>query len=351
MSRLTSREIREASYFCDKYPPLYEAILNRTVGTLNVCAIYQMADNYRVTATIYQSSFQFRAYFHLSDAIGEINEDNVLFKVAELEIFILFDDIKEYKSFMERVYGATIPGSLMDPIYKIYPFSPYQIVLLNQKQKIVLKAFGDDDSIQAVIEYCQELFKCGTITKQMDNYKEITVQTMVDNFQEVRNSVEKLNDYLGKNSGTKNVKNVNIVAPRPEVAGNMNYTSSFIGNSIYPEMPGYDVVSILKSKLVDPVNIIVVNGNNATINLNSGNSITNTTNIIKENKNSSEKLTKEWIIKNAPKDGDSTTETFDKYKLEMKGQSLSLKKFTAAMREAGYENIRRNGPTHKWYKK
>jgi hypothetical protein len=362
MSALTLEEVLYVSRFYSQNTEtrkLYNAIREKTIGISDYNAIYKMTQHTKIAEYIYIGNRSHKIYFNLSDAIIEVSENNVLLYIKEISIYILFANKLEYTGLNTYIVNNTIPDSndLWSKGVEI-PYSPYQIILSTQKQKMMFRGLGDEQDIQLVRKFCEELFKCDTTAHD----KEITVNMTVNNLQEVKNSIEKLDKFLRQNSSFKPNSRVDILPPIIETISrfgvDIDYTSNYVGTKVRPDTDGLDLLKLLKYGFPETITII----NNITTNntiTNSGDNVNispiysgngNTVNSSIKVINPKEKIAKEWIGKNLPNDGDSTSEIYNRYKIENPNRVIASKIFNSIMKDNGYENIRDKKSIHRWYK-
>lgn len=357
---MNTEEISYVGSFFGREKKLYDIIKEKTIGETKIGALFKMTQNLYLTQLLYVGRKTHKSYFYLSDAIFEINENNVLLYIKEIDIYILFSNKTDFNNLNIAIYDVLIPNKNDIPKNtEEITYSPYQIVLSSQKQKMVFRGIGDDNDLQMARKFCEELFGCDTLEASTEHEKEITVNMTVDNLQEVKNRVEKLDIFLRKNSSFRPISRMDIYPPRTESICGLDYTANYIGLNARPDANGIALLNSLKYGFPETVNINITNNNINNI-TNNGNGVNiapisggqnNCANLTNKVVNTKEKVAREWVSRNLPNDGDSTTETHNRYKTENAGNTLSIKSFNNIIKENGYENARRSDTLHRWYKK
>jgi hypothetical protein len=282
---------------------------------------------------VFSSKYTCDKYSSFTDALFKLNDKSILLKINEIDMFLMFNSVENYLNFMKDAYKV---------------ISPYQIVLDNWHQKVVIHITGFDEDITLVRTYCKDLFKANNILTNDGTFNQIMVNTWLDGMKEVHDSVIKLEDYIYAVDKKLSFR-VKIHRLIPEDRFGVSYTTQYIqANGDVDDHVGY-----LNSPMVDEYDDGMKKN---TIN------ISNNTSVIK-NKLKPGKLTDEmrdairmdaekWVLELIKQDAlnnKSTKETHDNY-VNHKENSLSIQEFGRLVSSHGYRNKKR-GNEHTWVKK
>jgi hypothetical protein len=347
---LTSAQVDEISTFITTYPGLYKMITDASIGEVPMNTIYKMSKNMMITHKIYEEKYDCRRFFSINEAISQLNRDNILVIVQEIGTYLLFDEISNYHNLVNSIFGTINHYDTCD--FRNNTFSPYQIVLKDQPQKIVFFAKdSNDNDVDRIKEVCKKLFNTDILVLKADGHTEFTLldtpsaKSFTDTTVEFGKLTEKLTKYHN------NLANVVQLPPINKTMLGDDYIIYYVGNTNTNsiEYATNSLMKYLPSK-GDGVTSVTVNvttnitGNNNNINTGSGN--------IKVKKLSPEKrlkITEEWINNNLPEDSIGSSDYYNLYRDNCNIQPISPGKFNDFVSNLGYNKQRKDNINY-WIK-
>lgn len=192
--------LMEISHFFRNRGKLYSAIVSATSDNVNLLSLYKMTNHEVIVNQIFSPDVKCDRYYMLSNALSKMNEDRVLIRIGQIDLYILFDRDDRYKFLLNRIYDWVIPSDIKTSVGTgiAIEFSQYQLILTIQKQKIIFLITASDKDIEATRKYCKELFGCETILTCDKDTKQITICIDVDSFALVEAEISKLEKYIDK---------------------------------------------------------------------------------------------------------------------------------------------------------
>lgn len=343
MSIITSSNIQEVLEFSQKYDKLYNKIM-KVDPNISLNTLYKVSNHHIIADNIFSTDITCNRYFNFIEAFTELDDTRILVNIEELDMYLIFTDILEYSKMMERIYSNIIRDDWSKQFYPLEKepnCSPYQIILSNQKQKIVFLVNGNTDDINDIRKHCLDLFKCDNEITNGKKYKEITVQLHTANLNESIALITKLKDYLRARNASL-MKRVDILPVEDINFNNKRYYYSFIGKTLENDKE-FDFKKVLKYLPEDRMTNLTINVNG---NLHIGN-------IINNNNNDPEKRRHDeaynWVANNLPNVGTSSKDFYDSYKTYLNGRIvISPYKFNKIVVSFGYENKKGTNGIHKW---
>lgn len=350
MNTVSLNEIVEIVEFFKKYEKLYNNIM-KISANVSLNTLHKITKNLLIADKVFSTDIECDRYFNFVEAFSELDDTRILVNIEELDMYLIFTNIEAYSKMMKRIYDIIIDQIETQncSIRTELNFTPYQIVLSNQKQKIVFLINGSNDNdIDDIRKHCFDLFKCDTEITYGKKYKEITVQLLTANLNESKILITQLNDYLRARNALL-MNRVDILPIGDMSYNNKRYYSSFIGKMTdikqLSAIIDYDFARDLKY-LPENRSITLnvnVNGNG---NVYIGNNMVNNNGSYEERRQD-DALT--WISANLPKNGDSSKDFYDFYKLSLNGKNpLSVYKFNKIVVSFGYENKKTSDNIHRW---
>jgi hypothetical protein len=329
---------------------LIERVISGSTGVPPFKTLYKITQHRSISHVIYDPKHSCDRFFTLQDAMNNLPKTEVLLHISELDIYIKFDRYCEYAKLFDSICASIYPNFInkMNKNFKQFSYSPYQIIFLNQEQKIIFMMSGNDESIYKVCEECKKLFGCDAVISENKFCKEITVQKFVPNFQVSQELIQKLDTYLRENTPTLH-SNIHIYSPKIMKENNVEYIMAYNGINKHPTDKGYDTDrdNTLKTQLLDVINHTPFQ--NATI-VNFGVIITGNNNIASIGGQSGQDNTaKEWIKNNPIKDGEETRPYYMKYK-NVEKSPITEGDFAKVVKESGFSK-RRIKNVNRWYMK
>lgn len=280
--------------------------LASTLGTnAPIGFMINFIDHPRLT-TIFTKWEKGLKYYNLRAALNSLIASDILVCIKQLDAYIKFENVEDYRDFIRNIH---LKMDLDPDMYKkeeiITAFTPYQIVLANQTQKVVFLATGNDEDIKAVLEKCKEVFRQEVIILEGENnVKEITVQLSVDN---LKMAEERINDLHSRlvDEETGIHERVDIKMPRIEKLDEKQYIRCLLAVN--------EKTLIDSLKNVRDLYIINNNGNNYQVLCDLP--VINVDNRLAR--------TKEWIGEQSIEAKTSTSEMYENYKDHIKKENFT----------------------------
>jgi hypothetical protein len=333
---------------------LFGFIMLAMKGDINIVSLYKIIKNEVIAGFVFAEDIKCERFYRLGDALSKMNKSSIILFIAELDIYMRFDNVKDCAILLQRIYDWIIPGdiNLKAGWYEGADFSPYQIVWSNQMQRIVFVIRGSDEDIESIRKYCESLFQSATVitpsNTDIDN-KHVSVCMDFENLDEVNNCVSKLTNHI-REVDQKLSFRVGIHKLISENCGDMEYTLQYVRGDDKLIKYDYDCV-----KPINNSNIIINNISNVThitgntivaeSNVNINNGIVNVS-ITKTDGMTPEEFAKEWIDNADLKDeinGKASRDVFNKYKDECPNYDPILEgDFGKLVRERGYTKKRKH---------
>jgi hypothetical protein len=132
-------------------------------------------------------------------ALSIINDDNFMVLIREINVYCVFDEMKEFQRMASQIYSKMHEGTdeFANPSLKNLCFTPYQIFFSNQKQKIIMLAFCRDiETVEKVAKICREFFKKSVILDSYDDGHILTIDKEVNDFAEVIEEINRFRNYI-----------------------------------------------------------------------------------------------------------------------------------------------------------
>jgi hypothetical protein len=339
---LNTTEIIQIAAFTDNNPKLYKTITSATIGEAPIHTLYKMSQNLMTTYKVYEERFDCKRYFNISDAVFHLNRDNILVIIQEIGVYLLFDDIDKYNTLANSIVSTINDYDNHD--YKDSTFSPYQILLKDQHQKIIFFAKNvNDEDVTNIKTICEKKFNTKILVLKADNHIEFTFQTNIiaQSFNDTVSKFNELSENITKYHAELSDK-IQLPPVSKTAIGN-EYIKYYVGNINQQQMI-YDLKELLKYIPSSGNNInITFNNNNGNGNFTTGdhNGDNNTT---YKTSFDEKKLvaTEKWINSNLPEENAGVSAYYDRCKLELDNMITSNIKFNSILRDLGYEQHRKN---------
>ncbi|SIP85966.1 Hypothetical protein PACV_251 [Pacmanvirus A23] len=266
-------------------------------------------------------------YENIVEALNNYTSDNILVYFTELEVYGIFE-VDAYYNMVKKLMENEEDNDI-----KI-PFTPKQIVLSGNKQKIIMLC--TNENIDKIKNYANEFFKSGVIVKNnsADEIEIMVENKLIDNSDDVAKLFKEFYGYIYKKD--KQLTD-NIKLPKIHMAGDKQYICKNISADNYLSNVN-DIIKLLATH--NPAANIQVNvmiGGGQVIN---GDFI---------NKLKPDDSAKEWVKNNPPNDHEITTDYYKRY-LNIFKKGISVQKFTKYVVNSGFDK-KSNGKERYWIKK
>jgi hypothetical protein len=286
---------------------LYQNIINITNGQVSITSLHKMTLYEEITYLVFSPKFTCDKYSSFTDALLKLNDKSILLKINEIDMYLMFNSVENYLNFMKDAYKV---------------ISPYQIVLDNWHQKVVIYITGTDEDISLVRKHCKDLFQVDNILTNDGTFNQIMVDTWLDGMNEVNNCVIKLEDYI-RGVDAKLSFRVKIHRLILENRYGVSYTTQYIRANVDVD----DHVVYLNSPMVDEY---IVKNKDVIIDVN----------VVKTEKMTPKEFAKEWIDDANLKgkiNGKPSRDIYNKYKDDCPDYDPILEgDFGKLVRERGY---------------
>lgn len=237
-----------------------------------------------------------------------------------------FTDLKLYAVVKSIDDGLeTFAGKVRDMIDDGERVNINQIILTNQKQKMVFICSGDSEpTVEKLQKYVHDYLHNETSVVKLDGKVQITVEsTMYDSYEQAFNKFINLQDHIRDHDDQL----AQIISAMPRMR---EQPHSYILSAI--QLSGITKEE-LAAGLKTPINIVIVNGN---VN---GNIINGNNNGVQQPDNRA--ITKNWVHDNPPAMHEITTDYYDRYTTAIE-HAVPNNQFAKIVREFGYETGQAN---------
>lgn len=341
-SKLTSENLGEVYKFFNGKDLLSHII---TVSpNIPAVSLYKISQNAPLANLLFCSTVKARRYFELEHAIAKLNNHNILIGIDEVSIYLLFDNLTNYLNFMTKVYDAIIH----DPIHgkntecEGASFSPRQIILSFQSQKIIFRINGTPEDIELARKYCEELFGVKVVITTDDGQKLINIAIIIENLDKIAENIMKIQRYINTKDDDL-TRRIAMHAPREFTIDGKLYIMPIVTNEDHDKR--FDIVGYL-GRIPDAVVVNVITVNNT---INGDNGKINNMCSIKNKKSDDDEPVKKWItdfMEVYDVDEIESQKLYDTYKSD-NPNGVSQIKFSKIMTEMGYKKTRDHG-VRKW---
>jgi hypothetical protein len=347
---LSPEDIDEIHDFIEKKPELYKTIITGSVGEIPMNTIYKMSQNLLITNNVYLEQFDCTKYFHIVDAISNLNKENILVIIQEIGLYCLYKTISNYGGLATSIMSAVNNAGIDD--HRNDTFTPYQIVLKEQHQRVVFfTKNSNDNDIKSIKGICEKIFKNEVLVLKTDDHIELTIQTKFPamSFADTTSSFTSLQEYLNKYYRDLSDRVGVYLPPTNKTITGNDYITYYIGSENKTAME-YDFNKLLKYIPTNTGvgNCITINIINGDVNTNNGSGNFSVKNIpIKDQKLS---IAKNWVNDNLPKYNTRASDYYGEYKKYVGDEYVNNGSFNKILSDLGYEN-RRKDNVHYWCKK
>lgn len=172
--------------YSNNNPTLLENMNNLFKEKITMNFLTNVVKN-EVLATHYYNSNS-KKYLGLDYAISNTKRyDNILIYFDELNAYALFDNVQQYEIFL---------SNLKENLREIINFSPYQILLAEVRQKVIILVKGNEEIAKDVAKYAKTYFNNDIILNTDLFTKIITVNLYVLNLNDAINKFKQFYRYL-----------------------------------------------------------------------------------------------------------------------------------------------------------
>jgi hypothetical protein len=323
---------------------------------------YKISKNVYLAYKVFNKHLECKRYFSFDSTLTKINETNITVLIEELNVYCIFQNISVFQTFAVDVYDSIYLDMGFNPAPEGTTFNPYQIVLSNQKQKIIFFASGVAGDINLLKNKCENYFKKNVRIINDGKCDVITVDLELNNLFETACEFKRFKDLL-QVSEVNLARNIELREPDDIIHNNYRYMLYNIANS--GAWKGvYDAETILKYLPTGCVNNIVFfnttigDNNNIGDYIAANNTLTNS-NLAQgdiiitkpgRDKKSRDEYARNWVKNNPPTSGDRTKVYYGLYANSVGDTTpINTAEFGAMVESYGFHKIK-SGAYHKWIK-
>lgn len=259
-------------------------------------------------------------YFIFEIALKRFTNPGVLLYIAELRASIMFENINAFEMFNRNVltkvnaYKELLKeypdGNIPSFSGEIKSYTPYQIILTTEPQKIMFSIKGTKNNIMDIQKYCSDFFGKTVTYSEIDGLGEMTVDIYVDKYQDSIGQTNLFKKYIS-DSFEDLFQEIEIDPLRMRRVGDIEFIKPLL------KIDNYDqIVSSLKAGCIANIHITqnyIINNNQTYTNCN--NTTINNTNITNNVRMNS---AKNWIKNKKIKPNTSTKELYEEYANDMR---------------------------------
>lgn len=333
----------------------------KTVDIISLSDMYDLHKHPILVGIVFNNAYICKKFMNPYLALSIINDDNFMVLIREINVYCVFDEMKEFQRMASQIYSKMHESNdeFAHTSLKNLCFTPYQIFFSNQKQKIIILAFCRDvETIEKAAKICKEYFKKSVLLDSYDDGHILTIDKEVSDFTEVIEEINMFRNYINtyhmemsRDIRFDCIKELQYRSDKYQIH-NIGRYELFDANALT-----IDATKMLKripeaSTIINNYTIINGSVNNGIIN---NNTIANTTNTINKSvsntaiPNERHNKARTWIRNNLPKDETHSLEYYKRYIKSLNGlPPIKSAIFNDFVVDEGYIN-KKVGRHHQWY--